>query len=217
MPALSETDQIEIITARTLARAAGREGLIDALALCESPALAGHDLAILSPDYLQAAALGIMQAKADYLCDLAERLGAELDAREAEAPAGDLGAAEVLCGDRNLCARPYRHEGDHESFAHKTWHQATADRTYRGDQFRDLDGNVHDKAAPAETWSMWRVSETEGIAREVGQLDREAAQIMAGQLNRDPRPAGVHFMALPLGGTPFDVPDAERYPAGVRS
>lgn len=34
----------------------------------------------------------------------------------------DLGSAETLCGDRNLCARPYLHAtGDHESFAGTVW------------------------------------------------------------------------------------------------
>jgi hypothetical protein len=48
---------------------------------------------------------------------------AELDLAEAAAVADDdRGAGEVLCGDRNRCARPYRHEGaDHRSFDGDTW------------------------------------------------------------------------------------------------
>lgn len=33
----------------------------------------------------------------------------------------DLGQAEILCGDRNLCARPYQHTGDHEAFSGNVW------------------------------------------------------------------------------------------------
>jgi hypothetical protein len=48
---------------------------------------------------------------------------AELDLAELAAAADDdRGAADVLCGDRNRCARPYRHGGaDHRSFTGDTW------------------------------------------------------------------------------------------------
>lgn len=47
--------------------------------------------------------------------------GAAAERADGPLPADDRGAAEVLCGDRNLCARPYRHAGDHRSFAGGEW------------------------------------------------------------------------------------------------
>ena len=42
-------------------------------------------------------------------------------APESVKPTSDIGTADILCGDRNLCARPYGHTGNHESFAGETW------------------------------------------------------------------------------------------------
>lgn len=64
---------------------------------------------------------------------------------------------------------------------------------------------------PAPVWAVWRVDEGTGMAREVGHLGREQAEAMAAQLNQD-RKRPIHFMALPLGGEPFDTADERRNP-----
>jgi hypothetical protein len=85
MPALSETDRITIIEARMLARADSRAEYMDALMICESPTMAafagdpGMEQATL-----YAAALGTLSGLAVHLCEIAERLAAELDRRGCE-------------------------------------------------------------------------------------------------------------------------------------
>jgi|SRR5215469_17698570 len=67
---------------------------------------------------------------------------------------------------------------------------------------------------PGLPWAVWRVDENAGRAREVGQMPREMAKIVAAQLNEDTRPPGVHFDALPLGGSPFDATGSDTGKAG---
>lgn len=125
---LTQGQRIGIIEARTLAKAYTREALIDALALCNSPAVVGltaAELAGISTDQLLAAGFGALSAMAEELCNTAESLADRLD-RADRGQADDLGAADVLCGDRNLCARPYRHTGGHQAFSGATWDDAPA-------------------------------------------------------------------------------------------
>lgn len=158
MSALSESNRITIIEARTLARADSRSEVIDALSLCESPSVVGRtpeELAEVRLSELHSAAFGTLSAIVEELADTLEQLAAEVDKAQAPAP------------------RP-----------------------------------------STDVWAVWRVDENRGNAREVGQQYRELAGQTAAQLNSDPRPAGVHFMALPLGGSPWDIPDSARYPQG---
>lgn len=57
----------------------------------------------------------------------------------------DVGTGAVLCGDRNLCARTYEHEGEHESFAGDVWANTAnefaaylAERAYAADRQENL-------------------------------------------------------------------------------
>jgi hypothetical protein len=179
MPALSETDRIEIITARTLARADTRGELIDALALADSPTLAGIDPVTADIGTLHAAALGQLSAAADYLAGLAERLGAMVNA--AEAAGVTITGGEIIAGERSPVLVEVPPPG------------------------------------PATLWAIWRVDENIGMSREICHLPREQAEHTASQLSADRSPRGIHYMAMPLGGCPFDLPNSIRYPQGVRS
>lgn len=78
---LTQSQRIGIIEARTIAKAYTRESLIDALALCGSPAVEGlsqAELAAMRYDQLQAAAFGALSAMAEELAAIAEDLDAQL-------------------------------------------------------------------------------------------------------------------------------------------
>jgi hypothetical protein len=83
MPALSETEQIEIATSRTLAGALDRGQLVGALRLAECIAVDLDD-PDLSLTALFGAALGAAQARLRYLAEITERLAGELDRRGAD-------------------------------------------------------------------------------------------------------------------------------------
>lgn len=165
MTALSESDRITVIEARTLARADSRSALIDSLSLCNSPTMAGLDPATADLGAIHSAALGTLQALAGELCGMVERLAAE--------------------ADRHGCE-----------------HRCTTGR--------DCGGCGCPGCGYSATWALWRVNELADRATEYDHLPRSQAIKAAADLNAGLRDAGVHYVALPLGGLPSDAIEAAK-------
>jgi hypothetical protein len=192
MTALGNADRELITLARTLARADRREDIIAALRLAESPTLDIHadELDTIGFDTIHAAGFGTLQGIVERLAEIAERLDGQL-----------AQAAEMLAEDSTREADYYL----------QTAAGLAAQAARRVPGCYDCTHGAHDHPAedapsnPVPSRSVWRVDESVAQARELGQYPGPQADRQARELNghASTRPH-VHYMSLPLGGSPFD-------------
>lgn len=130
--ALTQSQRIGIIEARTLAKANTRAELIDALALCDSPTVEGlspAELARVPLDHLHAAAFGTLSAMAEELAAIAEDLdgqvtqAAELLAERTPERSADYWAVTIAGLAANARRpRPSAHTHDRCDTCHRDAH-----------------------------------------------------------------------------------------------